>query len=61
MAFPISKQAFSEDRQKISPEAFRILFREIISLFYKAEDLKIYRGYRLSAIDGSTLELPNTP
>jgi hypothetical protein len=56
----ITKQAFSEARQKISPKAFQILFEEIVKLFYTATDLKTYKGYRLSAIDGSTLELQNT-
>lgn len=56
----VTKQAFSEARQKISPKAFQNLFEEIVKLFYTATDLKTYRGYRLSAIDGSTLELQNT-
>lgn len=57
----VTKQAFSEARQKISPQAFRVLFEEIIKLFYTATDLKTFKGYRLSAIDGSTVELMNTP
>lgn len=56
----ITKQAFSEARQKISPRAFQILFEENVKLFYTATDLKTYKGYRLLAIDGSTLELQNT-
>lgn len=56
----VTKQAFSEARQKISPKAFQILFEETVKLFYTATDLKTYKGYRLLAIDGSTLELPNT-
>jgi hypothetical protein len=56
----ITKQAFSEARQKISPKAFQILFEENVKLFYTATDLKTYKGYQLLAIDGSTLELKNT-
>jgi hypothetical protein len=56
----ITKQAFSKARQKLSPEAFIIIFQEVVKLFYTAIDLKTYRGYRLLAIDGSTLELQNT-
>lgn len=55
----ITKQAFSEARQKISPRAFTILFHAVIKQFYK-DDFKTYRGFRLSAIDGTTLELQNT-
>lgn len=56
----VRKQAFSKGRQKILPEAFIILQEEIVRTFYKATDLKTYKGYRLSAIDGSTVELQNT-
>lgn len=56
----VTKQAFSKARQKISPVAFSMLFEQLVQLFYTATDLKTYKGYRLSAIDGSTLELKNT-
>lgn len=56
----ITKQSFSEARLKISPDAFKILFQEIVKGFYTATDITTYRGYRLLAIDGTTLELPNT-
>lgn len=56
----VTKQAFSKARQKISPVAFTMLFEQLVQLFYTATDLKTYQGYRISAIDGSTLELKNT-
>ena len=56
----VKKQAFSEARQKVSPEAFIILQENIIKKVYTATDLNLYKGYRLSAIDGSTIELQNT-
>lgn len=56
----VRKQAFSQGRQKILPEAFIILHEELIKTVYTATDLKLYKGYRLCAIDGSTLELQNT-
>ena len=56
----ITKQAFSEARQKLSPKAFIILFQAVIQQFYEPNDFKTYRGFRLSAIDSSTLELQNT-
>jgi len=55
----ITKQAFSIARQKVSPRAFIILFQAVIRQFYE-DDFKTYRGFRLSAIDGTTLELQNT-
>lgn len=56
----VSVQVFSEARQKISPEAFLILFKKVVRLFYTAEDLKTYKGYRLLAIDGTVLEIKNS-
>lgn len=57
----MSKQAFSEARNKIKPEAFIELNNEVVSgLYDEAEDLELWNGYRLSAIDGSVLEIPNT-
>jgi hypothetical protein len=56
-----TKQAFSEARQKISPNAFIYLKDAVIKKIYKDEgDYDTFRGYRLTAIDGSTLELQNT-
>jgi hypothetical protein len=56
----VRKQAFSQGRQKILPEAFIILHEELIKTVYTATDLNLYKGYRVSAIDGSTVELQNT-
>ena len=56
----VRKQAFSKGRQKILPEAFIILHEELIKTVYTATDLNLYKGYRLLAIDGSTVELQNT-
>lgn len=58
--FHVSKQAFSEARQKISPAAFVKMSDEIIKWFYKDTDFKRYRGYRLLSIDGTVLEINNT-
>lgn len=57
----ISKQAFSENRQKINPNAFIQLNDRIVDVIYKeCDEYKLWNGYRLSAIDGTTIELPNT-
>lgn len=54
-----TKQSFSEARQKLSPEAFIILGDGFVEKFYEDDDFKKYKGYRLLAADGSTIEVPN--
>lgn len=56
-----SKQAFSKQRQKLKPEAFVALNESLLEQFY-ANDiaLKTYHGFLLMAIDGSTLQLPQS-
>ncbi len=56
----ITKQGYSEARQKISPTAFIRMADAITSWYYGDDDFKTFRGYRLSAIDASILELPNS-
>src|SRR6056297_1411967 len=57
----ISKQAYSEARKKIKPEAFIELNNNVINGLYRdVEDLELWNGYRLCAIDGTVLEIPNT-
>jgi len=56
----ISKQGYSEARQKISPTAFIKLADAIMSWYYGDDDYKTFNGYRLSAIDGLLLELNNS-
>ena len=56
----VSKQGYSEARQKISPHAFITLADAIIAWFYDDDSFKTFKGYRLSAIDASTLELNNS-
>lgn len=54
-----SKAAFCKARQKIKPEALKELFVATSTHFY-TNKFKKYRGYRVCAIDGSDLNLPNT-
>jgi hypothetical protein len=56
----ITKQSFSEARQKILPEAFIKIFYQIVEWYYGTVPFKTYKGYRLSAIDGSVIELNNS-
>ena len=55
-----TKQAFSKARKKINPSALYALFKESVSLFYKDGKFKRYKGYRVTAIDGTKYNLPNS-
>jgi len=58
-----SKQAFSQRRQFIKPEAFLALFRGITEDYYTDPAMrpKVFRGWNVFAIDGTAYNLPNTP
>ena len=57
----ISKQAYAKARQNIKPEIFMDLSNSVIqNLYTQCDDYKVWNGYRLTAIDGSYLEIPNT-
>lgn len=57
----ISKQGFSQARQKLSPTAFIKLTDAVITWFYEGGVPNTFHGYRLLAIDGSVLQLNNVP
>jgi hypothetical protein len=56
----ISKQALSQARKKIKPEAFRTLFHTIVKWFYLENKPRLFMGFRLLAIDASIIEIANT-
>jgi hypothetical protein len=56
----MSQQAFSAARQKIKWEAFEELFRGSVSGSYH-EEWRLWRGFRIMAIDGSFIRLPSDP
>lgn len=59
MSLPrISKQAFSAARKKLLPTAFVELNKIFTKEFYFDNEFKKFLGYRLIAVDGSTLQLP---
>lgn len=55
-----SKAAYCKARQKIHPDAFKALVGVTVQNFYKENRTKTMKGYRILAIDGSDLNLPNT-
>lgn len=56
----ITKQGFSKARKKISASAFIELNEVVVQEFYKDNTFKKYFGYVLLAVDGSTLQLPDS-
>lgn len=56
----ITKQAFSQARRKVSPEAFIYLLDGVNKWFYNDTPFNKYREYRLLAIDGTILQLHNS-
>lgn len=54
----ISKSAFCQSRLKLKPEAFVDLNDTLVHEFYTDNDEKRWKGFRLTAIDGSTVNLP---
>lgn len=57
-----TQSAFIQSRNKIKPEVFKHLSSTLISEFYTDNDLsvKLWNGFRLLAVDGSRINLPNT-
>lgn len=58
--FNMTKQAFSTARKQINPEAFKELMNLSVDTFLEEHDCEKYKGYRLFAIDGTTLNIPKT-
>jgi hypothetical protein len=56
----VSKQAFSKQRRNLNPEVFVELNKDYIRRIYEQAEIKKYKGYLVTAIDGSSIEIPNT-
>lgn len=57
-----TKSAFVQCRKKIKPEVFKYLSDNLVEEFYTDNDesIKLWNGFRLLAVDGSRMTLPNT-
>ena len=55
-----SKQAFSQGRQRIKPEAIKALLSATQERFYQEAEYATWRGMRVLAIDGSRYNLPTS-
>jgi hypothetical protein len=56
----VSKQAFSKQRLNLNPEVFIELNKDYVRRIYEQAEIKKYKGYLVTAIDGSAIEIPNT-
>lgn len=58
----ISSPGLFKQREKLNPEAFTYLMQESLKEFYVGykNEVKTYKGYVLTGIDGSDFEIPNT-
>lgn len=54
---PISKQTFSAARQKLHPNAFKMMNSILVREYYTNNNFKTFHGYRFIGVDGSTLQL----
>lgn len=55
-----TKQAFSKARRKLNPVVFKRLNGKFVSEFYTDNELKTFKGFRVLAIDGTTIQLPSS-
>jgi len=56
----VSKQAFSQARQKLSEQTFILVNERLVDEFYTENTYTTWNGYRLIGIDGSTAQLPDS-
>lgn len=56
----VTKSAFSKARKKLDYEAFIELSRNLVSFFYEHFPCRTWKGFRILAIDGSTIKVPRT-
>jgi len=54
-----SKQSYSEARMKLKHSAYIELNNDVVMDYYADGEYKKYQGYRLVAIDGCRIQLPN--
>lgn len=59
-----TKSGFCKARKKIKPKLFEIITQKMVSLFYSKRNesrVKRWKGFLLKAIDGSIVDIVNTP
>lgn len=56
-----SKSAYCQQRAKVLPEAIQFLFSVFTEKLESLDALKLFRGYRVLAADGSDVNIPYNP
>jgi hypothetical protein len=56
-----TRSAVTQARKKLLPQAFISLNDTLINEFYHENDFKTFQGFITLAIDGSTIQLPDSP
>jgi hypothetical protein len=54
----ITKQAFCKARLKLSARSFILLNRKLVEEYYSDNEFSTWKGYRIIAVDGSDIQLP---
>jgi len=58
----VTKQSFSKARRNLKYEAFQELNQKaVVEVCYQGNNYQTWQGFRVLAIDGSKIRLPNTP
>ena len=56
----VTKSAFCKARKKLRHQAFQELSHTVVDLFYRIFSYRTWKGFRVLAIDGSTVQVPDT-
>lgn len=56
----LSVQGYLQQRKRLNPEVFSYLNSEYLKDFYSSNEVALWNGYLLLAIDGSKAEVPNS-
>lgn len=56
----VTKSAFCQARKQLLPSAFKALSDHFIRRYYQKAEINHWHGFRLCAVDGSFLRLPDT-
>lgn len=56
----LSVQGYLQQRKRLNPEVFSYLNSEYLKDFYRSDEVELWNGYLLLAIDGSKAEVPNS-
>lgn len=56
----LSVQGYLQQRKRLNPEVFSYLNLEYLKDFYSSDEVELWNGYLLLAVDGSKAEVPNS-